>query len=309
MKKCGLLTFEDIVDSFEKKFNQWANDCSRISDYVIGEEYSVFDILILAQNYDTRSGGMFVLEAGGKPTAVVIKATLSGGRYPNVWIEEPTVLKYYLKSILNKFKESYKPNNAIINNPGLPIVTFTRDSLSSSFVFRGIFRYRRVIPEDSGAKAFVLYKHAEDNGEVTAELNYVAKNLERSVALSISLTRVMRLERLANAPKRPVAVKVVSTAFERNSDVIAEVLFRAAGVCESCQEQAPFIRRSNSTPYLEVHHRRPLAMGGDDTVEYAIAVCPNCHREQHFGYIAMDASPDGVTPSPSDPIDVVVETI
>ena len=61
MKECGLDTFEDIVDDFEKKFEAYANDCSRFTDFVVGVEYSAFDILILARNYDTRAGGMFVL--------------------------------------------------------------------------------------------------------------------------------------------------------------------------------------------------------------------------------------------------------
>jgi len=34
---------------------------------------------------------------------------------------------------------------------------------------------------------------------------------------------------------------------------------------------------------LEVHHKVPLAEGGDDTVENAIALCPNCHRHAHYG--------------------------
>jgi hypothetical protein len=29
----------------------------------------------------------------------------------------------------------------------------------------------------------------------------------------------------------------------------------------------------------------PLARGGEDTVENAVAVCPNCHREAHFGTV------------------------
>lgn len=33
----------------------------------------------------------------------------------------------------------------------------------------------------------------------------------------------------------------------------------------------------------EVHHKVPLSAGGDDTVENAIALCPNCHRKAHFG--------------------------
>ncbi|MFM0350878.1 HNH endonuclease [Paraburkholderia sp. RL17-347-BIC-D] len=29
----------------------------------------------------------------------------------------------------------------------------------------------------------------------------------------------------------------------------------------------------------------PLAQGGPDTVANAIALCPNCHRERHYGSI------------------------
>ncbi|WP_414449152.1 HNH endonuclease [Burkholderia sp. 22PA0099] len=56
-----------------------------------------------------------------------------------------------------------------------------------------------------------------------------------------------------------------------------------------CERPAPF-RRPNGSPYLEVHHRVRLADGGDDTVENAIALCPNCHREHHFG-AAFNSAP------------------
>jgi hypothetical protein len=63
------------------------------------------------------------------------------------------------------------------------------------------------------------------------------------------------LWRLANAPKLPESIQVVSRAYRRNADVIAEVLHRANGICEHCHAQAPFQRESDSSPYLEVHHR------------------------------------------------------
>jgi 5-methylcytosine-specific restriction protein A len=43
------------------------------------------------------------------------------------------------------------------------------------------------------------------------------------------------------------------------------------------------MRASDGNPYLEVHHWIRLADGGEDTVNNAIAACPNCHRQQHFG--------------------------
>lgn len=82
---------------------------------------------------------------------------------------------------------------------------------------------------------------------------------------------------------KPKQVNVLSIAYIRNPDVVVEVLLRANGVCERCNKKAPFIKASSGQPYLEVHHIIRLADGGNDTVENAIALCPNCHREAHFG--------------------------
>ena len=92
-----------------------------------------------------------------------------------------------------------------------------------------------------------------------------------------------RLRRLAKAPKLPTQVRTHTLAFVRNPDVVAEVLFRAGGRCEECHMEAPFRRASDGSPYLEVHHTIQLAHGGDDTVENAAALCPNCHRRLHYG--------------------------
>jgi predicted HNH restriction endonuclease len=92
-----------------------------------------------------------------------------------------------------------------------------------------------------------------------------------------------RAKRLAAAPKKP-AVRVTSVLdFYRNPDVVAEVLAQASGMCQQCGNLAPFIRKADGSPYLEVHHKIPLAFGGEDTVANAIALCPNCHRGAHYG--------------------------
>lgn len=92
-----------------------------------------------------------------------------------------------------------------------------------------------------------------------------------------------RAKRLAAAPKKPKAKVVSVLEFDRNPDVVAEVLTQASGKCQQCGVTAPFLRKSDGTPYLEVHHKTPLAFGGDDTVDNAIALCPNCHRKAHYG--------------------------
>jgi len=113
-------------------------------------------------------------------------------------------------------------------------------------------------------------------GDVEAELRV-------GVARSLGETAAARQERLATAAKLPEPIQVLSRAFRRNPDVIAEVLIRAGGTCEECSSPAPFMRASDGTPYLEVHHRKMLSDGGEDTVANALALCPNCHRKLHFG--------------------------
>lgn len=111
----------------------------------------------------------------------------------------------------------------------------------------------------------------------------LAKELEEEVKKSKSLTSTERIERLSKAAKLPKRTKILTSGFKRNPDVIVEVLKRARGVCEKCNKPAPFLRAKNDTPFLEIHHKVHLANGGEDTVKNAIAVCPNCHRELHFG--------------------------
>lgn len=105
-----------------------------------------------------------------------------------------------------------------------------------------------------------------------------SKRVEESLAAPSA--RRVRLANASTVPSQSVREVVV---YERNPDVVAEVLSRARGVCEACKKPAPFLKKSNGKPFLEVHHVKQLANGGEDTVENAIAVCPNCHRQAHYG--------------------------
>jgi len=73
-----------------------------------------------------------------------------------------------------------------------------------------------------------------------------------------------------------------TSAFKRNSRVRAWVFAAAEGNCDLCGREAPFIDTTGQ-PFLEVHHVIPLSQDGADTIWNTVAVCPNCHRELHFG--------------------------
>lgn len=115
------------------------------------------------------------------------------------------------------------------------------------------------------------------------ELGVIEDTFKLEVAKSLSQSQADRLARLREASPTPSTMQVVATIHVRNPDVVAEVLFNANGRCGSCGSHAPFNRKSNGQPYLEVHHSVPLAAQGQDTVGNASALCPNCHRRAHYG--------------------------
>jgi HNH endonuclease len=108
--------------------------------------------------------------------------------------------------------------------------------------------------------------------------------LDKRIKESVQLGPVLRRDRLKEVSKSPRAVQVTKVVYDVNTDVIAEVLYRASGRCESCGQMAPFYRKSDFTPYLEIHYKVPFDQGGEDTVENAQAVCPNCHMKLLYGY-------------------------
>jgi len=68
----------------------------------------------------------------------------------------------------------------------------------------------------------------------------------------------------------------------RSATIRAYALARSNGYCENCDKVAPFFT-SDDAPFLEVHHIYRLSDGGPDRVDSVAAICPNCHREAHFG--------------------------
>jgi len=72
----------------------------------------------------------------------------------------------------------------------------------------------------------------------------------------------------------------------RSDAVRVYVLRRSAGICEACGRPAPFFTKAQR-PYLEPHHILRLCDGGPDDPRHVAAVCPNCHREAHYGCEAM----------------------
>jgi 5-methylcytosine-specific restriction protein A len=69
--------------------------------------------------------------------------------------------------------------------------------------------------------------------------------------------------------------------YERSPAVKAYVLQRANSRCELCGNLT--FLTINETYYLEVHHIISLSENGADTTANTVGLCPQCHRELHYG--------------------------
>lgn len=144
------------------------------------------------------------------------------------------------------------------------------------------------IRRQPGSFSYVHQRVEKHMGEELSEAHLhersvLERELEAGIASSLESDDKSRRSRLDKAEKTPERIAIRSSGFRRNPDVIVEVLKRAEGKCEECFRNAPFKKRSNGDPYLEVHHKIMLSAGGEDSIANAIAVCPNCHRKLHFG--------------------------
>ncbi len=74
---------------------------------------------------------------------------------------------------------------------------------------------------------------------------------------------------------------IVAQVYERSAKVRQAALKRAGGNCEWCGKKG-FLTSAGSI-FLETHHIHPLSEKGEDSIYNVIALCPNHHREAHYG--------------------------
>jgi 5-methylcytosine-specific restriction protein A len=129
----------------------------------------------------------------------------------------------------------------------------------------------------------VSFVPEQSQSSPVSEMARFELDFEEQVRVAMKDTSAKRQARLKRAQKFPDFVPRTSFVPVRNPDVVAEVTYRADGRCELCRKLAPFRRAKDGSAYLEVHHLIKLADGGPDTVENAVAICPNCHRKLHYG--------------------------
>lgn len=145
---------------------------------------------------------------------------------------------------------------------GIEPVAFMRKLVSSSFPDEATVRMKE--RGKAGAKGNGwLIRNIRINEAIE---NFVAAvTIERKSVESVQEALLKDLQAASKAPPEalrkikesypriPEKIVVETTVFLRNPAVVIEVLQRAKGICEKCGKGAPFSRRTDGSPYLEVH--------------------------------------------------------
>ena len=95
-------------------------------------------------------------------------------------------------------------------------------------------------------------------------------------------------DKAKRAKGKPKITSVTRNDFVRDQFVVRAALLRSSGKCEMPDCKTILFFKEEGVPYLEVHHITPLSEDGEDTLDNAAALCPNCHREQHHGKLKSD---------------------
>ncbi|MDD3354629.1 HNH endonuclease [Zoogloea sp.] len=127
----------------------------------------------------------------------------------------------------------------------------------------------------------------EEEAEDSDSPNVTEESFQDRVAKARQMPK-LDLDKLARpaAKSGPVGrQQTTTTTFKRRPEVVAWVIEYALqknqGKCELCKRKS--FTTLKGEPYLEVHHVIPLSENGPDEISNAVALCPACHREAHFG--------------------------
>lgn len=89
-------------------------------------------------------------------------------------------------------------------------------------------------------------------------------------------------ERIKAVPKVPQKKTTTSSEFVRSREIVEKAKRRSKYICDypKCGWKG-FIKQKGGQ-FIEVHHIIPLSEKGTDTMNNVAALCPECHRKQHY---------------------------
>lgn len=256
-----------------------------IPDFIVGREYQ------RSTEITGRFGGSS--RSGIAPSARVPAVFLfTGGNatkfgYEDT-IEPDGVLNYCGEGQVGDMR-MIAGNAAIANHAahGNALHVFRNNGKSKPCTYLGEFfygsHYTKRAPDRDGADREIIVFRLVPVGTAQVEQTQEDSALETSSNLSLEELRARALAAVGEHPPSNNPRSTTRTAYRRSLDVKLYVLARAAGICELCDQAAPFISKATGEPYLEPHHVNRLSDDGLDHPTYMGAICPTCHTRIHLG--------------------------
>jgi 5-methylcytosine-specific restriction protein A len=169
---------------------------------------------------------------------------------------------------------------------GKELLLFSSTKKSGVYRFKGTFLCAgcdddKIGPDRNGNPRKLIQFHLTPSSALTAHLQDESTEVAASENISLSEMRKRAYAAIENKVCTAPAVSK-RNLYRRSEDVKAYVLARANGICELCRKAAPFLNKDGKS-YLEAHHIRQLSDDGLDIPTWMAAICPNCHREIHYG--------------------------
>ncbi len=229
-----------------------------------------------------KNNFLFRLEFIISKATGVVKAVNISPKYNNIKKEVSDNSEYFFRYLLNQIQHTDIINDTnieITKNPHFEILI--NNSKNAKIIFELIIKTLKHIATDTSLT--VEFWKNEKFNDHSLEHNIIEVQFIEDIRKAKKVSKSERRKKIKLSNPKPEKIIVKQIAFKRNPYVVLEVLERANGKCEKCGKKAPFLRDTDNSPYLEIHHKIPLAENGDDTVENSIGLCPNCHRKAHHG--------------------------
>lgn len=154
------------------------------------------------------------------------------------------------------------------------------DTSQYSIIIENPICYRITDLNDGNSEENLIRNFLKKNGSVIYTYYHNDREADFENTLKQTFSQNFQPEPKGNSD--PEFITSTINRVDRDNDVRKWILNNSNGICECCENPAPF-KDSSEAPYLEVHHLVTLADGGPDTIYNTVAVCPNCHRQLHLG--------------------------
>lgn len=219
--------------------------------------------------------------------SLVLIADHTQSLYQNRWIDG----RFHFSGIGKKGDQqlSFSQNKTLAASANQPISVFLFEVFETGcYIFAGQVAlagepYTAGCPDIEGnCRSVWMFPLRLIEGDATLHIaeELIRKNRMRIERLARNLSDRELIKRAADIKTRAGCRRATTELYDTNVFVAELALRKANGICQLCEQPAPF-RDRRGRPYLETHHIKWIAAGGEDTIENTVALCPNCHAKMH----------------------------